>query len=192
MNLKAVLKKIKSWERPISVGLGIVVMVLIGISIFNFFRSRGEETVIRGGEELVLEETEQTIEREGEIKLPVTHKVVRGENLWEIAEHYYGSGYNWVDVAKENKLSNPDRLLADQELIIPDVPVRHPESGEITSGKKVADISEYTVEKGDSLWKIAEKIYGDGYSWVKIYQANQEKIGANPGLIFSGTVLAIP
>ena len=82
--------------------------------------------------------------------------------------------------------------MVDQELVIPDVPVRHPEGGQIASGKKVADISEYTVEKGDSLWKIAEKIYGDGYNWVKIYQANQEKIGANPGLIFAGTVLAIP
>ncbi len=192
MNLKAILKKIKSWERPISIGLGIVVVVLIGVLIFNFFRSQGEETAIEEGGGFVSEETGQTIEKEGEVKLPATHKVVRGENLWKIAEHYYGSGYNWVDIAKENKLSNPDRLLVDQELIIPDVPVRHPESGEIASGKKVADISEYTVEKGDSLWKIAEKIYGDGYSWMKIYQANQEKIGANPGLIFSGTVLTIP
>ena len=56
----------------------------------------------------------------------------------------------------------------------------------------MADIDKYTVERGDSLWKIAEKIYGDGYQWIKIYQANQEKIGVNPGLIFSGTVLTIP
>lgn len=192
MNLKAILKKIKSWERPISIGLGIVVVVVIGVLIFNFFRSQGEEIATGEGEELLSEETAQTIEEEGEIKLPVTHKVVQGENLWKIAEHYYGSGYNWVDITKENKLNNPDRLLVDQELVIPDVPVRHPEGGQIASGKKVADISEYTVEKGDSLWKIAEKIYGDGYNWVKIYQANQEKIGANPGLIFAGTVLAIP
>ena len=75
--------------------------------------------------------------KEEEVKLPATHKVAPGENLWKIAEHYYGSGYNWVDVAKENKLGNPNFLAVDQELAIPDVPVRYPEGGEIASGKKV-------------------------------------------------------
>ena len=191
MNLKSILKKIKSWERPISIVLGVAVVVLIGVLIFNFFRSQGEE-IATGEEELLGEETGQMAATEEEVKLPATHKVAPGENLWEIAEHYYGSGYNWVDVAKENKLGNPNFLVVDQELAIPDVPARHPEGGEIASGKKVADIDEYTVERDDSLWKIAEKIYGDGYQWVKIYQANQEKIGVNPGLIFSGTVLTIP
>ena len=191
MNLKSILKKIKSWERPISIVLGVAVVVLIGVLIFNFFRSQGEE-IATGEEELLGEETGQMAATEEEVKLPATHKVAPGENLWEIAEHYYGSGYNWVDVAKENQLGNPNLLVVDQELAIPDVPARHPEGGEIASGKKVADIDKYTVERGDSLWKIAEKIYGDGYQWVKIYQANQEKIGVNPGLIFSGTVLTIP
>ena len=191
MNLKAILKKIKSWERPISIVLGVAVVVLIGVLIFNFFRSQGEE-IATGEEELLGEEKGQMAATEEEVKLPATHKVAPGENLWKIAEHYYGSGYNWVDVAKENKLGNPSFLVVNQELAIPDVPARHPEGGEIASGKKVADINEYTVERGDSLWKIAEKIYGDGYQWAKIYQANQEKIGANPGLIFSGTVLTIP
>ena len=191
MNLKSILKKIKSWERPISIVLGVAVVVLIGVLIFNFFRSQGEE-IATGEEELLREETGQMAATEEEVKLPATHRVAPGENLWEIAEHYYGSGYNWVDVAKENQLGNPNFLVVDQELAIPDVPARHPEGGEIASGKKVADIDKYTVERGDSLWKIAEKIYGDGYQWVKIYQANQEKIGVNPGLIFSGTVLAIP
>ena len=36
MNLKAILKKIKSWERPISIVLGVAMVVLIGVLIFNF------------------------------------------------------------------------------------------------------------------------------------------------------------
>lgn len=30
----------------------------------------------------------------------------------------------------------------------------------------------YTVQEGDTLWKIAEKYYGSGAYWEKIYQDN--------------------
>ncbi len=50
----------------------------------------------------------------------------------------------------------------------------------------------YTVAKGDSLWKIAVSRYGNGYKWVEIYKANQDKIGKNPGLIYAGAQLTLP
>ena len=34
----------------------------------------------------------------------------------------------------------------------------------------------YTIVKGDSLWKIAQKQYGDGSQWKKIYDANKDAI----------------
>jgi nucleoid-associated protein YgaU len=37
----------------------------------------------------------------------------------------------------------------------------------------------YTVASGDSLWAIAEKVYGDGSRWTDIYEANQDVIGDN-------------
>ena len=49
----------------------------------------------------------------------------------------------------------------------------------------------YTVEAGDSLWKIAEKIYGDGSKWNRIYQNNRDVI-RRPGLIMPGQVLKLP
>ncbi len=49
----------------------------------------------------------------------------------------------------------------------------------------------YTVVSGDSLWKIAEKMYGQGYQWPKIYDANKTII-ANPNIITPGMVLTIP
>lgn len=43
-----------------------------------------------------------------------------------------------------------------------------------------------------SLWGIAQHEWGDGNLWPNIYKANQAKIGSNPNLIHTGTVLTIP
>lgn len=49
----------------------------------------------------------------------------------------------------------------------------------------------YTVKKGDCLWNIAKKYYGDGSKYKKIYDANTKKI-ADPKLIYVGQVFVIP
>lgn len=60
------------------------------------------------------------------------------------------------------------------------------------------DITEkpYTVKSGDTLWEIAEGVYGDGSLWVNILQANADDVGFLPNgsqaLIFPGQVLQIP
>ncbi|MCB1196539.1 LysM peptidoglycan-binding domain-containing protein, partial [bacterium] len=51
----------------------------------------------------------------------------------------------------------------------------------------------YTVEKNDSLWKIAAKthIYDDPYKWIEVFYANKDKI-ADPDFIYPGMILTIP
>ncbi len=50
----------------------------------------------------------------------------------------------------------------------------------------------YTVVKGDCLWNIAKKFYGNGSKYSVIYNANRSVIGGNPNLIYPGQVLTIP
>lgn len=50
---------------------------------------------------------------------------------------------------------------------------------------------DYTVQKGDSLWKIAREKMGSGQKWNEIYRANPDTI-KNPNLIYIGQVLHIP
>lgn len=60
-----------------------------------------------------------------------------------------------------------------------------------TSPAPVNQNKTYTVVKGDCLWNIAKKFYGNGSQYTKIYNANKGKI-KNPNLIYPGQVLTIP
>ena len=49
----------------------------------------------------------------------------------------------------------------------------------------------HKVVKGDTLWGIAKKYYGNGSQYMKIYNANTN-ILKNPNVIYVGQVLTIP
>jgi nucleoid-associated protein YgaU len=54
-----------------------------------------------------------------------------------------------------------------------------------------APATTYTVVKGDSLSKIAKRLWGDASLWPRIYDANRTTI-SDPDLIHPGQVLNIP
>ena len=54
-----------------------------------------------------------------------------------------------------------------------------------------ADVQYYTIEKGDSLWKIAQEFYGNGNDYPKLFEANKEVI-KDPDLIYPGQKIRIP
>ena len=64
------------------------------------------------------------------------------------------------------------------------------ESGSSSTAPSAAGRS-YTVQKGDSLSKIAKREYGDAQQWRRIYDANRDLI-QNPDLIYPGQVFRIP
>lgn len=47
----------------------------------------------------------------------------------------------------------------------------------------------HTVARGDSLWKIAESVYGDGTMWKRIAEVNALR---NPNVLSVGTELRLP
>lgn len=49
----------------------------------------------------------------------------------------------------------------------------------------------HTVEKGDTLWAIAEKAYGDGSKYMVIFEANKPML-SHPDKIYPGQKLRIP
>ncbi len=65
------------------------------------------------------------------------------------------------------------------------------QSGSSSSAPADREVKQYTVASGDSLSKIAQREYGDGSKWQRIFEANRDKI-KNPDLIHPGQVLDIP
>lgn len=184
--LKNLLKALKINETAISTVMGGVVVLIVAVLMFNYFKSINQDT---NG---VITEPAKVIEvTEGEKpeNLPDTYKVEKGDHLWGIAEKFYKSGYNFVDIAEANAITRPDYLEVGQELTIPQVAVK-----KITVEKTVVTIegNSYTTVAGDHLWSIAVRAYGDGYAWTKIYETNKEVIGANPGVLYKGVTLTLP
>lgn len=60
-----------------------------------------------------------------------------------------------------------------------------------SSGEELEEFMDYEVASGETLWSIAEDIYGDPYLWPLIYSANQDQM-SNPNLLTSGINLEIP
>jgi hypothetical protein len=59
------------------------------------------------------------------------------------------------------------------------------------SDEVIPDGTRVVVQPGNSLWRIARRVYGEGLRYTVIYEANQEQI-RDPDLIYPGQVFVMP
>jgi len=191
--IRKFLSSIKFDESTVSTVLGALVVLITASLVINYFRTNKNQNNI-----VSLSPTPaqvKIIEKEGKMVpegLPREHIVAKGEHLWAIAEKYYTSGYNWVDIARENKLKKPYVIAEGQRLVIPQVEVKTLK----VSGAKSAVVAyeaisgdKYTVMRGDTLWSIAVRAYGDGFKYKEVARVNKL---INPSLIHPGNELSLP
>jgi len=58
-------------------------------------------------------------------------------------------------------------------------------------GVEPASDQNYVVERGNSLWQIARRVYGAGTRYTIIYSANPDRI-RDPNLIYPGQIFKLP
>ena len=203
--IKNFLKQLRLNESLISTLLGVGVVLVTGALLYNYFSNKPagqtSDLDLTGLEQSEKQDQTGSDNLQVEIGeapqgLPTTHKVAKGEHLWTIAEKYYGSGYNWTDIAATNNLKKPDAITEGMELTIPSLPAKQQTQArsevKVVSPAPAAQTGKYTVESGDSLWSVAVKVYADGYQWPKLWEANKDKIGPNPNRLQEEVELSIP
>jgi len=60
-----------------------------------------------------------------------------------------------------------------------------------SAAPSVPGVRTHTVQRGETLWAISQKYYGDGKGWHRIYAANRNRI-RDPNDVPVGTKLIIP
>lgn len=110
-----------------------------------------------------------------------SYVTAQGDSLQSVAERVYGDGEQWNVLYDANRNiigDDPAALAPGITLLIPPLS---------TTGER-----SYTTVAGDTLWKIAERYYGDGIKWSVIYDINREAIGDDPNALAPDITLKIP
>ena len=188
-----IISQIRSSESTISLALGILVVLVAGFFLFKYFKNlatKPNESQVNEGAAETQEQKQAGEAGEEQKTLPTKYIVQKGDNLWKISLKFYGSGYNWVDISRQNNLKNPGLIEEGEELQIPNMPAKKPVLAKTNQEvNQPITGNSYTVVKGDNLWNISVRAYQDGYKWTEIAKANRL---VNPGLIHSGNQLIIP
>lgn len=169
--------------------LGITVSFIASFFLFNLLLKKNINKPVFSLSTLGLKVVSPTLKPTITAK---TYIVLEGDDLWHIAEKFYGSGFNAYDISVANKIDPNSSIEAGQKLIIPEVKRREATIGEISAASTTQVTyteGKYVVQPGDSLSTISQKVYGDLYSWLKILQANNLQ---NPDQIEVGMVLTVP
>lgn len=108
-----------------------------------------------------------------------TYTVQKGDTLWGIASKYLGNGAKYKEIMTLNSLTSTT-IHTGLVLMIPGT--------NKTAESAASTTKTYTVKKGDSLWKIAANVLGNGSRYKEIMQLS----GITSTTIYAGQVLTVP
>jgi LysM repeat protein len=106
-----------------------------------------------------------------------------GDSLWKLAKQNLGQGLCWHDLVAANpSIADPNHIAAGSRILVPaSTPeVSHPPT----------PASKIRVQKGDTLWTLAQAHFGSASSWSCIARANP--LLHDPNRIYAGQELLLP
>lgn len=199
--------EVETKQSKISMVLGALIILVIGILIFNYFNKKGAFN--QGKASLgPAQQSTQTVEDVSPNALPGKYTIKEGDTLYEVAEIYFKDGFRYEEIAKANNLTNADEITAGTVIDIPKLEIKAESTpqpqviaeaqnnentgtggGNSTIWGPRIEGEAYTVVEEDWLSKIAGRAYGDIMAFEKIARANNI---SDPDHIESGQVLTIP
>ena len=121
------------------------------------------------------------------------HVIQQGENLSMIAAVAYGDARRYREILKANPGLDERRLRPGMRIKLPDAAsLAAAQPAAARQEPKINPASEYQVAAGDSLHKIAVKLYGKSAKADMLYELNKDKIGDEPSRLKQGMVLKLP
>lgn len=202
--LEKIETNIESNQSKVSLVLGALIVLVVGILVFNYFNKNKASL----GPAQQSQNQTQTGEKQDVSKdsLPGNYTVKEGDTLFTIAQKYYEDGDKFTEIAQANNLNDVNEIVVGQVLKIPKVETQKETTtpaaeqqqpteelgtggGNNTIWGPRIEGNTYTVVEGDWLSKIAGRAYGDIMAYEKIAQANNI---SNPDHIEPGQVLVIP
>ncbi len=111
--LKEELKSSQSYSNLI---LGLIIVLIIGILLLNYFKRTQSE--LGGSDQTETQQTQQTGDAAPE-NLPGKYTIKQGDTLFSIAEKYYKDGYQYPKIVEANSLVSENAIEVGQTITIP-------------------------------------------------------------------------
>ena len=174
------------------------------MGLFSFFKDAGK-SILGGGndDEAIKKEIEESLGEEAIDGLVVTvedGKVtlagVARDNATREKAILIAGNIEGVEAVDADQLVTPEIIATstqEQEEEAQDTQAQEQEGeGEsATTSTQLPEPRFYTIQEGDTLWKIAQEFYGDGNKYKYIVQENLEVI-KNEDLIYPGQTIRVP
>lgn len=180
-------------EKYFNLALGMIISLVLTSITYQYFLKNIPINIALKWPEFIISNTQKKTNPESVKEVSTkTYVIKEGDDLWNIAEKFYGSGFNAYDISIANKITDPSVLSAGDKIIIPEVKKRESTLGEVSSvatDNVTYTEGKYVVQPGDSLSTISQKVYGDIFTWPRILEANNLN---NADQIEVGMVLVIP
>lgn len=130
----------------------------------------------------------------------VVHVVADGEDLWTLAERYYGQGTDWrklvaanLDLLGADPTADlpPGTALAVVNPVVAQAPVRLSAHLPASASDAKREVEQHRVQQGETLWQLAEERLGDPDRYPEIVQMNKGLI-TDPDHIQVGWTIDVP
>ncbi|OGD87424.1 hypothetical protein A3D81_03265 [Candidatus Curtissbacteria bacterium RIFCSPHIGHO2_02_FULL_40_17] len=170
-----------NWQESYaSLILGAIIVVILGLLVANFFSKRNQGTIDQA------DMTQQTQNQEGAPVAGSNYKVKENDSLSKISEEVYGNQEFWPALAAVNNIANANVIWVGTSLKLP-------AKEEVVKTKAAVGGTSYQVQMGETLFTIAQKVYGDGSKWTVLDRANGMKrlSNGNP-LVYAGSTIIVP